>query len=232
MTKNMEIIKGRLSPEYWYGLKLTIALISLFLSLFVFSAVSYDFSDIGFLYHSDHWVHLIVGEVVTPSITIMMKGITFLGSKEFIWGTAALIFVYLLLKKEWWYIFPLVMSIGGTETIMSFLKEFFHRPRPMPQIVPAAGYSFPSGHAFYAMLVYGFMIYLAWKFIRNSGLRRLIFILCPLLILLIGLSRIYLGVHWLTDVLGGYCAGYSWLLINILVVRIIRHYWEGEEVRN
>jgi membrane-associated phospholipid phosphatase len=135
----MEIIKGRFSPEYWYGLKLTIALISLFLSLFVFSVVSYDFSNIGFLYYSDHLVHLIVGEVVTPSITIMMKGITFLGSNNFIWGITALIFI-----------------------------------------------------------------------------------LCPLLILLIGLSRIYLGVHWLTDVIGGYCAGYSWLLINILVVRIIK----------
>jgi len=228
----MEIIKGHFSPEYRYRLRLTMALISLFLSLFVFCALSYDFSDTGFLYHSDHWVQQIVGKVVTPWLTIMMKGITFLGSKNFIWGIGVLIFVYLLLKKECWYIFPLVIGIGGAENIISFLKDFFHRPRPTPQIVPAAGYSFPSGHAFYAMLAYGFMIFLTWKLIRNSGLRRLIFILCPLVILLIGLSRIYLGVHWLTDVLGGYCAGYSWLLINILLVRVIGHYWEGEEGRN
>jgi undecaprenyl-diphosphatase len=228
----MEVVKGRFSPEYWYGRKLTIALVSLFLSLFIFCAIFYGYSSRGPLYYLDLKVHLLIGEVVIPPITIMMKDITFLGSKYFVWGIAALIFVYLMLKKEWWTILALVMSIRVAEPVISFLKEVFHRPRPMPQIITAEGYSFPSGHAFHAMLIYGFMIYLAWKFIRNNALRRLIFILCPFLILLIGLSRIYLGVHWLTDILAGYCAGFSWLLINILVVRIIRHYWEGEEVRN
>jgi undecaprenyl-diphosphatase len=74
------------------------------------------------------------------------------------------------------------------------------------------------------MLIYGFMIYLTWKFIRNNWLRSLIVILFTLLILLVGLSRIYLNVHWLTDILGGYSAAFAWLMINILVVEIIKHH--------
>jgi undecaprenyl-diphosphatase len=137
-------------------------------------------------------------------------------------GLAGLVIVIILLKKEWWTILSLLMTILVGEVLISFLKEFFHRARPMPQIVSAQGYSFPSGHSFFAMLVYGFMIYLTWKFIRNNWLRSLISIFCTLLILLIGFSRIYLNAHWLTDVLGGYSAAFSWLMINILVVEIIK----------
>jgi undecaprenyl-diphosphatase len=165
-----------------------------------------------------------VEEIVNPAIAIFMTNITFLGGRNITWGVAGFVIIFLLLKKEWWTIFSLLMSIWVGEMLISSLKEFFHRPRPMPQIVTAPGYSFPSGHSFYAMLIYGFMIYLTWKFIRNNWLRSLIVILFTLLILLVGLSRIYLNVHWLTDILGGYSAAFAWLMINILVVEIIKHH--------
>jgi len=224
MTKGWEFVKSRFTHDHWYGLKLTIALTSLLLALYAFGVIVEDLVNRGSLYYLDFKVQRLVEGIVTPTITIFMTHITFLGSKNFTWGLAGLVIIFLLLKKEWWTILSLIMIILVGELLLSFLKEFFHRARPMPQIVSAQGYSFPSGHSFYAMLVYGFMIYLTWKFIRNNWLRSLIFILCTLLILLIGLSRIYLNVHWLTDILGGYSAAFSWLMINILVVEIIKHH--------
>ncbi len=223
MTKGWEFVKGHFTHDHWYGLKLTIALISLLLALYSFGMIAEGWVNRGSLYYLDFKAQRLVEGIVTPTLTIFMTNITFLGTTTFTWGLAGLVVVILLLKKEWWPILSLQMILWVGEVLLSFLKEFFHRARPMPQIVSAQGYSFPSGHSFYAMLVYGFMIYLTWKFIRNNWLRSLIFIFCTLLILLIGFSRIYLNVHWLTDVLGGYSAAFSWLMINILVVEIIKH---------
>jgi membrane-associated phospholipid phosphatase len=227
MTKGWEFVKGSFTHDHWYGLKLTLALTSLLLALFSFGVIAEDWINRGSLYYLDFKAQLLVEGIVNPTLTIFMTHVTFLGTRTFTWGLALLVVVILLLKKEWWPILSLQMILWVGKGLLSFLKEFFHRARPMPQIVSAQGYSFPSGHSFYAMLVYGFMIYLTWKFIRNNCLRSLIFIICILLILLIGFSRIYLNVHWLTDVLGGYSAAFSWLMINILVVEIIKHRWQA-----
>ncbi|MGO9176864.1 MAG: phosphatase PAP2 family protein [Desulfobaccales bacterium] len=227
MTKGWESVKGRFTHDHRYGLKLTLSLTILLLALFSFGMIVEGWVNRGSLYYLDFKVQRLVEGIVTPTLTIFMTHITFLGTTNFTWGLAGLVVVILLLKKEWWPILSLQMILWVGKFLLAFLKEFFHRARPMPQIVSTPGYSFPSGHSFYAMLVYGFMIYLTWKFIRNNCLRSLIFFICILLILLIGFSRIYLNVHWLTDVLGGYSAAFSWLMINILAVEIIKHRWQA-----
>ncbi|PIV02181.1 MAG: phosphatidic acid phosphatase, partial [Syntrophobacterales bacterium CG03_land_8_20_14_0_80_58_14] len=140
----------------------------------------------------------------------------------FVAGAAAL---YLLYKRHWWELFTIFWVIGGGETALFLLKHLFHRPRPTQQLVAAFGYSFPSGHAFSAVAVYGFLIYITWKLINNGALKLTIFTASILLILLIGISRIYLNVHWLTDVLGGYATGFSWLAFCIIMVNTIKQYY-------
>jgi undecaprenyl-diphosphatase len=229
MTRGWEFVKGRFTHDHGYGLNLSIALTSLLLALYFFGMIVKGWINRGSLYYLDFTVQRLVEGIVNPTMTIFMTDITFLGSDTFKWGLAGLVIIILLLKKQWWTMLSLLITIRVGEVILSFLKEFFHRARPMPQIVSAKGYSFPSGHSFCSMLVYGFMIYLTWKFIRNNWLRSLIFILCTLLILLIGFSRIYLNVHWLTDVLGGFSAAFSWLMINIIVLEIIKHLRAGKK---
>ena len=229
MTRGWEFVKSRFTHDHWYGLNLSIALTSLLLALYFFGIIVRGWINRGSLYYLDFTAQRLVEGIVNPTITIFMTSITFLGSDTFTWGLAGLVIIILLLKKEWWTMLSLLMTIRVGAVILSFLKEFFHRARPMPQMVSSQGYSFPSGHAFYSTLVYGFMIYLTWKFIRINWLRSLIFILCTLLILLIGFSRIYLNVHWLTDVVGGYSAAFSWLMINILVLEIIKHLTAGKK---
>ncbi|MGA8572574.1 MAG: phosphatase PAP2 family protein [Desulfobaccales bacterium] len=223
MTKGCELLKGRCTQDHCCGLRLTLAVIGLLLALFCFGLIAADWIHKGSLYYLDFQAQRLVGGIINPTLTIFFTHVAFFGSQPLIWWLAGLIIIMLLLKKQWCTSVSLLVLVLVGDRILSFLKDHFHRARPLPQIVPEHGYSFPSGHAFYSMALYGFIIYLTCKLVRNSWLRSLIFILCPLLILLIGFSRVYLNVHWLTDVLGGFCAGFSWLMLNILGLEIIKH---------
>ncbi len=99
------------------------------------------------------------------------------------------------------------------------LKLFFAKPRPQlwHQLIVETSSSFPSGHALGSMVVYGFLAYLlATEFPRSA---RLIYTVMTGLILLIGLSRLYLGVHWLTDVIAGYLVGFLWVITCISILK-------------
>ena len=92
------------------------------------------------------------------------------------------------------------------------LKLVFQRPRPVGfRLVEESGYSFPSGHSMVAMAFFGLIIYLVWRYERDRRQRLLLSAAFAFLIIMIGLSRIYLGVHYASDVLGGFCASLVWL---------------------
>jgi len=97
----------------------------------------------------------------------------------------------------------------------------------MPQLVIAHGYSFPSGHVFSAMAVYGVLIYLIWSMGKNRALKFIVLLSSIFMVFLIGISRIYLNVHYLTDVLVGYAVGLAWLVFCIITVNTIKEYYRG-----
>lgn len=106
------------------------------------------------------------------------------------------------------------------------IKHLISRPRPLEdlRLVTAHSYSFPSGHSMSAIAFYGFLIYLTYKYVSNTLLKILLILVQVLLILGIGLSRVYLGVHFPTDVLAGFIAGLVWLIICIIVFNFINFY--------
>jgi membrane-associated phospholipid phosphatase len=109
-----------------------------------------------------------------------------------------------------------------------FLKNFISRPRPLiNRIIYADFYSFPSGHAMSAIVFYGFISYLSIILIKKIWQKTLMIFFCVCMIFAIGISRIYLGVHYPSDILAGYLAGMTWLMfclifLNILILRKIR----------
>ncbi len=114
----------------------------------------------------------------------------------------------------------LLMTTMAGAVILNFaLKVSFERVRPDPFFdtpLPAS-YSFPSGHALYAACFYGVLAWLITARIENKSLRILIWLIAALLALLIGLSRIYLGVHYPSDVIAGFAAAIVWILTVILI---------------
>ena len=99
------------------------------------------------------------------------------------------------------------------------LKRILQRPRPTEyRIIEESGYSFPSGHSMISMAFYGYLIYLIYKYVENKNVKCILISLLSVLICLIGISRIYLGVHYTSDVLGGFLISISYLVIYISAV--------------
>ncbi|PIZ43905.1 phosphatase PAP2 family protein [candidate division WWE3 bacterium CG_4_10_14_0_2_um_filter_42_8] len=110
-------------------------------------------------------------------------------------------------------------------TLNLLLKLIFRVPRPdISPLEIATIYSFPSGHAMNSTVFYGSVAFLLFHFTRHKKLAVVVTILASVLILLVGASRIYLGVHYPSDVLASYLVGLLWLLICILFERTVRFY--------
>lgn len=225
MPKTWDFIKGRFSAGEWYGLNLTVALTLFVFALLSFGEIIEDLVDKETLFYLDFRIQRFIEGVITPDVTRFMVDITNLGGVYLALLATGTMIIYLLYKRCWWRLFTIFLVIGGGETVLALLKPFFHRPRPEQQLVMAHGYSFPSGHAFSAVIVYGFLIYMTWQSIKSEALRFVIFFVSILLIVLVGISRVYLNVHWLTDVLGGYAAGFAWLIFSIIMVNTIKLYY-------
>jgi membrane-associated phospholipid phosphatase len=108
----------------------------------------------------------------------------------------------------------------------SLLKLLSNRPRPVPPLVHVMKHyqhqSFPSGHVFFFVEFFGFLLFLTYVLLRPVPLRLVLIILLASLIILVGISRVYLGAHWPSDVAGGYLGGGIWLLVMTVVYRRLK----------
>ena len=147
-------------------------------------------------------------------LTNIMKIITFLGSALSIILLTVLLIIVVKGKRNKILI---LINVIVTTLLNQLLKNVFQRGRPIDSIIEESGYSFPSGHSMVSMAFYGFLIYLVHK--SNIKYKGLIVGLLSVLIVLIGISRIYLGVHYPTDVIGGFTLSLSYLLLFIDITK-------------
>lgn len=149
----------------------------------------------------------------TLPLTAIMKFFTFIGNTDSIMviGIFVLFFLYKVLKSRSELVLITVVIIG-TPILNRILKNFFERARPdFHRLVEIGGYSFPSGHAMNALAVYGIIAFLFWRHIPNRLGRTVLILMSSAFILMIGVSRIYLGVHYPSDIIAGYFASGFWL---------------------
>jgi membrane-associated phospholipid phosphatase len=152
--------------------------------------------------------------------TRIMSIVTQLGSHKFLVpANLSLIGYFLFLRRKSWFSIR-VASIGLSSLGLMFLfKWIFNRKRPVEGLITAKGLSFPSGHALMSTTFYGLLIYIITQTVQNKNERT--FLITSLLILIqsIGFSRIYLRVHYTSDVLVGYITGLAWLLVSLKVLK-------------
>ena len=116
----------------------------------------------------------------------------------------------------------IISNIVIITILNQLLKRILQRPRPTEfRIVEETGYSFPSGHSMVSMAFYGYLIYLIYRYIKNKYIKWSLIVLLSILICLIGISRIYLGVHYTSDVLGGFLLSISYLVVYISLIKKI-----------
>ena len=180
-------------------------------------------------------------EQANPLFDILMKWVSDLGEVAIAMALTAIAMVTFAVKRHW--IEAIFMLATTSSVLLAFvLKELIHRTRPFPLDQNATGinatgiiqsineYSYPSGHVLFFVVFFGFFAYLAW--IHFAGRTRAIVIaICGALILLIGPSRVFLGAHWASDVLGSYIIGTIWLFLLILAYQwTVRRKYHDPEV--
>lgn len=152
-------------------------------------------------------------------LTPVMKAFTFIGSTKFVLFLIAAGFAILLFvvrnRADAFFFFA---ALGGTGVLNQTLKFIFKRERPdIHRLVDVTGFSFPSGHTMMAFSLYAVIAYILWRHIRTAASKILLIILACFMFAMIGISRIYLGVHFPSDVLGGTAASAFWMIIAISV---------------
>ncbi|WP_045519689.1 phosphatase PAP2 family protein [Neobacillus niacini] len=181
------------------------------------------FSFVAFLIRADkivdfdHTIISVVQSLESPFLTTIMEFFTVVGSTQVVVVLCILIifFLYKVLhhRKE---LILFIAVVAGSPLLNLLLKEFFQRARPdLHRLIEIGGYSFPSGHAMNAFTVYGILTFLLWRHIFNRSGRCLLLLFSSFIVFMIGVSRIYLGVHYPSDIIGGYFASGFWLATSI-----------------
>jgi undecaprenyl-diphosphatase len=179
------------------------------IAVIIFMAIGINIraSEEGILF--DEKVINYVHSCTTPLGIAIMKKITYFGSVYFFLPIGILIFFLMMKKKNINGIILLLLSTLGSYGLNFILKNIFIRTRPLKYfLIEQGGYSFPSGHAMVSMTFYTTMTYLLVKNENRKDIRIILWTINFIIIGLIGFSRIYLGVHWPTDILMGYLIGY------------------------
>ena len=157
----------------------------------------------------------------TESLTKIFTYITYFGTSQVVIAFLVAVTFILIINQKARYIIPLLISTIGASVSVYISKIAFHRPRPDIAIYYEPSYSFPSGHATIAVALYGFVAYLIIHFLKSTKQKLTTIFFALIFILLIGISRIYLGEHYLSDVYSGYLLGTLWLIIGIAITKVL-----------
>jgi undecaprenyl-diphosphatase len=151
-----------------------------------------------------------------------MNAITFLGKHDALIPLNILLIGYFVYKKKKWFAIRIAALALSSLLLKFILKLSFQRDRPdIPVIKKVAGYSFPSGHALIGVVFYGLVIFVIWHEVKQKWLKILLTVFFVVLILLIGFSRVYLRVHYASDVIAGFAVGFIWLVLSLRIVHSI-----------
>ena len=215
-ARQIHFLQARLSAEGFLGLHLTVGLLVILAAGWWFADIAEDMSREAATRLLDEnttaWFHA----HATPALTRIARVITFFGSVGFVATASCSIAIFLMLRKSWYQLLTLTLAAGGGSLLNILLKHFFHRQRPVLEnpLVTLASFGFPSGHTMGATLLYGSIAVFVAQSARSWRRRGSAVCVASLFVALVGLSRIYLGAHYLTDVLGAIAVGLAWLAFS------------------
>ncbi len=203
-------------------LYIVVGLVVCIASLLVFAQLVDGVSENGFIVQFDVALANALHNAATTGSTSAFRIISlFGGTLLFGWSfVVGLIFAW---RRQWLGFIMWGITIVGGEVLNTVLKLFFARPRPTfaSPLVIERFYSFPSGHAMMSFIAYGMLAYIICVLLKNNAQRLLVLLATGFIIILIGTSRIALGVHYFSDVLAGYSVAAFWLFTCITTWRFI-----------
>jgi membrane-associated phospholipid phosphatase len=170
----------------------------------------------------DQHVFQAIAPYIKPGLTSIMSFITFLGKHDLLIPLNIVLILFFIYRKEKWFATRIAALSLSSLILMFTLKLFFQRTRPdLPVIGDVSGFSFPSGHALISVVFYGLFIHMIWHEVKSKWLRIVSVIFLSILILLIAFSRVYLRVHYASDVIAGIAVGFIWLVLALNIIHRI-----------
>jgi undecaprenyl-diphosphatase len=226
-------VEARLSPEGETGLHLTIGVLLMLGAAWIFGGIAEDVVTGDSITQLDvelaHWLHA----HATTAMTGFMLFITHLHGIAGCAVMALMLAAYFHMRKQYYWLLTVAVVVPGGMLINVLLKYSFQRARPSfdDPLLTLATYSFPSGHTANATLLYGVLAcWLVMRF-RGVGQRAAIIAGAVLMVALVALSRMYLGVHYLSDVLAAFAEGCAWLAVCVTAISTLRRRREGRSLQ-
>lgn len=202
------------------GRKCSFLFALLLLAAFVFLAYRLETNSLSSF---DSRVYRVVSQSISPGVTLWAKGVSAFCSVPVMLPTVAA-FLLIGWKKRAFRFYGLTMALNVASVwlVNLAIKAVFHRERPnFTRLAEETGFSFPSAHAMVSAAFYGYLIYLCTLFLKKPW-KQICAALLALLVAFIGVSRIYLGVHYASDVLAGLLIGAAWVILFVLFMEKIR----------
>jgi undecaprenyl-diphosphatase len=207
-----------------------VAVLGVLLALFVFIKIAEELGQ-GGLANLDLWLLQLLRVPGDPHVPIgppwlieAARDITTLGGRTMLLAVILSVVGYLALERKYGAMWLVVVAAGGGGLLSTVMKELFGRTRPdvVPHLVAVTSPSFPSGHSMLAAILYLTLGALLARFATRRRTRAYLLTVALFATFVIGSSRVYLGVHYPTDVLAGWCAGLIWALLCWLVARYLQ----------
>ncbi len=202
------------------GVELVAGLAILTASAWIFGALAEDVveGDTRVDTRVANWLH----DRATPALTELFEAVTFLGNVPVLFTVAGIAALVLWRMGERIELQLLLLAVIGAEILTVGLKLGFRRERPFfsDPLATESTYSFPSGHSSVSLAVYGTLGFIAARHLPNVATRLAVLAAAAVLVLLIGFSRLYLGVHFLTDVVAGFSLGLAWVTLCVLLLHL------------
>ena len=220
----------RLRPGSALGLSLTIQLALIGLAAWLFGTVLHGVVAGDELSRLDRPVTRYVVEHREPWLTTLFRGVTVLGEVVILVALIGVVGLWIWRRsRSWAPLLILSATLAGAVALYGVVRTLVGRPRPEVGVLvmDAAGFAFPSAHATQAIAVYGLLAVLVSRSLGSWRRSVAVWTAATLVVVLVGFSRLYLGVSWITDVLGGYALGALWLVTVLTTTGAVRHHQRG-----
>ena len=225
----LRFLRARFSPEGYLGLHLTIGLLVIIAAGWWFADIAEDMSRNAATRALDDSIESWFAAHANSLLTTISRVVTFFGSVGFLSAASVVTGVVLAIRRSFYRLLALALAAGGGALLNIALKHLFHRQRPVLEnpLVTLSSFGFPSGHTMGATIFYGVLALIVTYSMRRWSHRILGGWLAAFVIALIGASRIYLGAHYFTDVIGAVAVGLAWLAFCWTGVETLRRWRSG-----
>ncbi len=217
-------VADRFNTNHFVGLPLTLILLAAGINLMLLSELTESILDAEWIVIADKKFTELLYSMRSEWLSNVFYGLTQLGEREAVFIFGAFLTLIFLIRKRYWAIVAYWVAMGGVGLTVRFAKRFISRARPEDvAYYQVEHFSFPSGHATTAMALFGMLAYFLYRHEGSRPYRPVILWGAIVLILLVSFSRVYLGVHFLSDVMAGMLVGLLWTMVGISIEEVMLH---------